>query len=175
MLSHSVVSDSVRPYGLVARQAPLSMGFSRQEYWSGLPFLTSPNWQFYPYSNPMDRGAWRATVHGVAKESDTNLGTKQQQNFVPVYLFFLRTSGNCMFLNKQTNKNPQNLNCMALDCFYSFGQYPNYKKYFISYFLLLKYTSLFNKLLIKYILKQQQYIYPSPRKSVMFLFGILLK
>ena len=21
--------------------------------------------------NPMDRGAWRATVHGVAKESDT--------------------------------------------------------------------------------------------------------
>ena len=24
---------------LVAHQAPLSMGFSRQEYWSGLPFL----------------------------------------------------------------------------------------------------------------------------------------
>ena len=24
---------------LVARQAPLSVGFSRQEYWSGLPFL----------------------------------------------------------------------------------------------------------------------------------------
>ena len=24
----------------VARQAPLSMGFSRQEYWSGLPFPT---------------------------------------------------------------------------------------------------------------------------------------
>ena len=23
----------------VAHQAPLSMGFSRQEYWSGLPFL----------------------------------------------------------------------------------------------------------------------------------------
>ena len=34
-----VVSDSLRPYGLyVAYQAPLSMGFSRQEYWSGLPF-----------------------------------------------------------------------------------------------------------------------------------------
>ena len=30
----SVVSDSLRPY---AHQAPLSMGFSRQEYWSGLP------------------------------------------------------------------------------------------------------------------------------------------
>ena len=32
----SVVSDSFRPYGLVAHQAPLSMGFYRLEYWSGL-------------------------------------------------------------------------------------------------------------------------------------------
>ena len=34
----SVVSNSMWPHGLVAHQAPLSMGFSRQEYWSGLPF-----------------------------------------------------------------------------------------------------------------------------------------
>ena len=27
----------------VARRAPLSMGFSRQEYWSGLPFPSSGN------------------------------------------------------------------------------------------------------------------------------------
>ena len=44
-----VVSDSLLPYGLshvwlfatlwtVACQAPLSMGVSKQEYWSGLPF-----------------------------------------------------------------------------------------------------------------------------------------
>ena len=34
----SVVSNSLQPHGLlVARQAPLSMGFSKQEYWSGLP------------------------------------------------------------------------------------------------------------------------------------------
>ena len=33
----SVVSDSATSW-TVARQAPLSMGFSRQEYWSGLPF-----------------------------------------------------------------------------------------------------------------------------------------
>ena len=32
----SVVSDSATPW-TVARQAPLSMGLSRQEYWSGLP------------------------------------------------------------------------------------------------------------------------------------------
>ena len=32
----SVVNDSATP-GTVARQAPLSMGFSREEYWTGLP------------------------------------------------------------------------------------------------------------------------------------------
>ena len=31
------MSNSVTPW-MVACQAPLSMGFSRQEYWSGLPF-----------------------------------------------------------------------------------------------------------------------------------------
>ena len=34
----SVVSDSFATPWTVACQAPLSMGFSRQEYWSGLPF-----------------------------------------------------------------------------------------------------------------------------------------
>ena len=33
-----VMSDSFCPW-TVALQAPLSMGFSRQEYWSGLPCL----------------------------------------------------------------------------------------------------------------------------------------
>ena len=37
--SRSVVSHSLWPHGLtIAYQAPQSMGFSRQEYWSGLPF-----------------------------------------------------------------------------------------------------------------------------------------
>ena len=36
-VSRSVVSDSLQPCGLVARQAPLYMEFPRQEYWSGLP------------------------------------------------------------------------------------------------------------------------------------------
>ena len=40
VLSLSVVSVSATPWTL-ASQAPLSMGFSRPEYWSGLPF-TSP-------------------------------------------------------------------------------------------------------------------------------------
>ena len=39
MLHHSVMSDSAALW-TVAHQAPLSMGFSRQEYWSRLPFPT---------------------------------------------------------------------------------------------------------------------------------------
>ena len=35
--AHSVVFDSMTLW-IIARQAPLFMGFSRQEYWSGLPF-----------------------------------------------------------------------------------------------------------------------------------------
>ena len=90
----------------IAHQAPLPMGFSRQEYWSGLPWPPpgchlymdglvgsevkvsarnagdpgsipgsgrSPGegngnpLQYSRLENPMDGGAWWATVHGVAK------------------------------------------------------------------------------------------------------------
>ena len=51
-VSCSVVSDSLQPHGLyVARQAPPSMEFSRQEYWSGLPF-PSPGDLFDPGIEP---------------------------------------------------------------------------------------------------------------------------
>ena len=48
----SVASDSEAPW-TVARQAPLSIGFPRQEYWNGLPFLTPgdlPNPGIHPTS-----------------------------------------------------------------------------------------------------------------------------
>ena len=78
-------------------QVPLSMEFSRQEYWSGLPFPSPVCVYIYIYihththtqththtigtagegngnpfqysclENPMDRGAWAATVHRVIK------------------------------------------------------------------------------------------------------------
>ena len=38
LFSHYVVSNSFATPWTVAHQAPLSMGFPRQEYWSGLPF-----------------------------------------------------------------------------------------------------------------------------------------
>ena len=49
------MSDSLQPHGL-AYQAPLSMEFSRQEYWSGLPFPSLgdlPNPGIEPRSLPL--------------------------------------------------------------------------------------------------------------------------
>ena len=37
------MSDFLQPLWSVAYQAPLSMGFSRQKHWSGLPFLFREN------------------------------------------------------------------------------------------------------------------------------------
>ena len=39
MLSHLVVSDSLQPHGLQPARLLFPWGFSRQEYWSGLPCL----------------------------------------------------------------------------------------------------------------------------------------
>ena len=41
VLSHSVMSNSLRPPGLWPARLPWPWGFSRQEYWSGLPCLPS--------------------------------------------------------------------------------------------------------------------------------------
>ena len=35
--AHSVMSDSATPW-IIVHLAPMSMEYSRQEYWSGLPF-----------------------------------------------------------------------------------------------------------------------------------------
>ena len=55
----------------IALQAPLSMGFPRQEYWSRLPFPPGEGngtpLQYSCLENPMDGGPWWAAVHGVAK------------------------------------------------------------------------------------------------------------
>ena len=45
MCSVTVLSDSFATPWTVALQAPLSMGFSRQEYWSGWPF---PSAEYLP-------------------------------------------------------------------------------------------------------------------------------
>ena len=45
----------------VAHQAPLSMGFSRQEYWSGLPF-PSPQINIFLKMKPMKTNQRRSDV-----------------------------------------------------------------------------------------------------------------
>ena len=40
LFSHEVVSNSFLTLWTIAHQPPLSMGFPRQECWSGLPFLS---------------------------------------------------------------------------------------------------------------------------------------
>ena len=51
---------------IVAHQAPLSMGFSRQEYWSGLPFpppgnLSDPGIEPVPLTSPALAGRFFTT------------------------------------------------------------------------------------------------------------------
>ena len=53
----------------VARQAPLSIGFSRQEYWSGLPFPSPgdlPNPGIEPGSPALQADALSSEPPGVA-------------------------------------------------------------------------------------------------------------
>ena len=70
MLSHfSRVRLCVTPW-TAAYQAPWSLGFSRQEHWSGLPFLSSMREsevaQLCPtVSEPMDSSLPGSSIHGI--------------------------------------------------------------------------------------------------------------
>ena len=50
VLSSPVVSDSFATPWTIARKAPLSMEFPRQEYWSGLPFPSPGDLGIHPWS-----------------------------------------------------------------------------------------------------------------------------
>ena len=65
--SHSIMSNSLQPPRTIACQAPPSMGFSRQEYCSGLPFpppgdLSNPRIKSASLSSPALAGGFFATV-----------------------------------------------------------------------------------------------------------------
>ena len=55
----------------VARQAPLSMGFSRQEYWSGLPF-PPPGDLPYPGIEPESPMSPALQTHSLPAEAKAN-------------------------------------------------------------------------------------------------------
>ena len=70
-MSRSVVSNSYVTPWTVARQAPLSMGFSRQEYGSGLPFPSPgdlPNPGIEPGSPALQAEALSSEPPGKPRE-----------------------------------------------------------------------------------------------------------
>ena len=65
-VKHSVVSHLFATPWTVARQAPLSVGFSRQGYWSGLPFpspgdLPNPGMECASLMSPASAGGFFST------------------------------------------------------------------------------------------------------------------
>ena len=83
--SHTVIWGTVWLVGLVAKscptlatprtiacQAPLPMGFSRQEYWSGLPFWSDDfnNWVWGIYDSVPNTGFVRESVGEFIKDSE---------------------------------------------------------------------------------------------------------
>ena len=79
---HSVESDSFETPWTVARQAPLSMGFSRQEYWSMLPF-SSPGDHPNPGLNPgllhCRHILYHVSYQGSSGEPDTITGSLKER------------------------------------------------------------------------------------------------
>ena len=77
------MSDSLRPLWTVAYQAPPSMGFSRQGYWSGLPFPSpmheSEKWKWSrsvvsTLSDPIDCSLPGFSIHGIFQIRVTGVG-----------------------------------------------------------------------------------------------------
>ena len=75
----------------IARQVPLSMGFSRQEYWSGLPFPSSgdlPHPEIEPRSPTLQADSLPDT-RGKLTSYSYYMSSKSQQGF----LFHMDTQG----------------------------------------------------------------------------------
>ena len=75
----SVVFNSLQPHGLTAaRQAPLSLEFSRQEYWSGQPFPSPgdlPNPRIEPRSPELQTDSLPSDLPGkspISSQEDNN-------------------------------------------------------------------------------------------------------
>ena len=83
MLAHAVTSDSATRWP-VARQAALSMGFSRQECWSGLPFL--------PSGDLLDTGIEPPSPASPALQVDSSLLSHQGSPFHVHYLSIILTT-----------------------------------------------------------------------------------
>ena len=75
MLSH--VQLSMTPW-TVACQAPLSMGFSWQEYWNGLPFLPPGN-----FSDPGIKPLSLTSVSCIGRQISFTTSTTREAQLLP--------------------------------------------------------------------------------------------
>ena len=70
MLSHSVMSVSLQPHGLKPARLLCPWGFSRQEYWSGLP---------YPHPGKSSQPRDQTQVSLIASRFFTSWATREVQ------------------------------------------------------------------------------------------------
>ena len=82
----SVTSDPLRPYRPVAHQVPLSTGFSRQEYWSGLPRpppgdLPDPGMEPASLTSPALAGGF-STTHATWEAPPSSLDLLLNARFI---------------------------------------------------------------------------------------------
>ena len=79
-----VLSDSVTSW-TVAHQAPLSVRFSRQEYWSGLPFPSPgdlPNPGIEPGSFALQADSLLSELPGKSQKRTRNLKPNHIVNYI---------------------------------------------------------------------------------------------
>ena len=105
-VSRSVVSDSLQPHGTVAHQAPLSMEFSMQEYWSGLP---SPSAEDLPDSGIEPRSPLQI-LYRLSPEGNHNYNSSIK---VEVYLW----AGPSLFFSKSIEQKSQRVFSTETDFF----------------------------------------------------------
>ena len=90
-VSHSVVSSSLRPHGLKPARLLLFIEFSRQEYWSGLPFPSQgdlPDPEIKPGSPALQAGSLPSLVSEPPAEASA-IQVEELLNRFSVYFWIL--------------------------------------------------------------------------------------
>ena len=99
VLSHSVVSDSLRPHGLQPARLLCPWRFSRQEYWSGLPFPPPgdvPNSGIEPRSPTLQVDSLSSEPPGMPNKFSqigefTNMESRKNEYLMSNEVFKLKT------------------------------------------------------------------------------------
>ena len=119
-VSCSVISNSVPPW-IVACKVPLSMGFPRQEYWSGWPFPSPgdlPNPGIKPGSPALAGGFFITEPCGKSPPSNLMLvfvpfvyaifsvSTIYKMGVQTFVILFMKCACLCVFINMFSTSNP---------------------------------------------------------------------